>query len=164
MPHGAAANDTAVMLTGTAAARLLRALSAATALGLLCACGPAASPGDSLSGAATAACARSGAAPAFVVDGSSTADTLVVSTPSGGPPFKAFVQFALPGAPPLTGGELVPAEAPPAGGGRDYYVAPVPPLRTGATYAVTLQLMQYTNLPPECQKSFTVALGTITGR
>ena len=89
---------------------------------------------------------------------------LVFSTPRGGAPFKAFVELARGAPPAVIGGELAPSTVPDgATGSSAFYTASLPAVAAG-TYAVTLQVVQFTNLAPECQKSFAVALGTLTLR
>ncbi len=110
---------------------------------------------------AVAACAPAGPAPQFALAGldAAGARVLVTAGGTGGSAFAAFVQLQHAGDPPITGGELRPA-----GSAAGSYAAAIPALRSGVTYAVTAVGMQDTNRAPECQRSFALALGSLTAR
>ena len=105
-------------------------------------------------------CAASGVAPTFALASAESGDdSLVISTAPDPTPFEAFVQISRPGLPIVTGGRLVRTDPPPGlDPTRTYFVATVPDLEPGS-YSASLQGMLDTNLAPECQKSFAVALG-----
>ncbi len=126
-----------------------------------CSAGVATNDFDVARADAAAACAPAGPAPQFTLAGLDAAGShvLVTSSGSGTAAFAAFVQVQHAGDAALTGGELRPA-----GTSLGSYAASIPALRPGATYTVTVQGMQDTNRAPECQKSFALALGTVTAR
>jgi hypothetical protein len=144
------------------------ALFAASTVATLAGCGSGVAGSDAASRAVGDACVQTARAPSFsLVDPAHAAPgTLLVATPSGGPSFKAFLQFTHGNDPPITGNELIAAEPPDPGAATslDYFAETLPPLRAGTTYGVRLQLMQFTNLQPECQRSASLDLGTLAAR
>jgi hypothetical protein len=144
------------------------ALFAAFSIATLTGCGSGIAGSDAASRAVEEACAQTARTPSFslVEPAAAAPGTLLVATPSGGPPFKAFVQLTHGNDPPITGGELVATEPPDSAGAAslDYFAGTLPTLRAGTTYGVRLQLMQFTNLPPECQRSASIDVGTLAAR
>ncbi len=134
-----------------------------------CGCsGPAAKPLD-----VNAPCIPPGPRPIFALaspkDGGNTSasgGTIIVETPAENPPFSSKVAFISPSGIRVAGSDLTSAVAPagtpsPTGNAVKYFQSSYVMLQSGTAYRVSLDLTQYTNLPVDCRKSFTIDAGLV---
>lgn len=129
---------------------------------------PSPSPSPLFSPALTP-CIPPGAAPAFTLispapgsTGVAKSGSVLVSTFTNNPQFSAVLNFVPAQGATVIGSSLVaPSPAPSAASGMTDYSASYTGLIGMTQYDLRLAVTQYTDLPQNCQKHFTVDLGTV---